>query len=99
MKSILQAKNGRCFLCMELDYDYDIKETEEHHVIYGRANRRLSEQYGLKIYLCHRHHRIGPEAVHNNPKNRLYTCECAQAVFQKRYPDLDFVKIFGKNYL
>ena len=29
---------------------------EEHHIFAGTANRRISEKYGLKVWLCHRHH-------------------------------------------
>lgn len=52
-KSIMQDKeDGQCYLCRILHGDYSIKPVrEEHHVIGGTANRRLSEKYGLKVYL------------------------------------------------
>ena len=60
--------------------------------------KRLSEKYGIKVYLCHEHHTGGKEAVHVNYE----TCRRLQAegqqAFERAYPDKDFLKIFGKNY-
>lgn len=51
MRSILHSKqDGTCYLCMLLHDDHGRKQTQEHHVFYGTANRRLSEKYGLKVY-------------------------------------------------
>ena len=98
MKSIMQQKDGSCYLCMKLNCDYGDKVTEEHHAIFGTAQRQLSEDYGLKVYLCLKHHTLGPEAVHNNYKNaRLLQAE-AQEAFEKHFPEKDFRAIFGKNY-
>ena len=103
MKSILQAKKeGMCWLCMKLHGDYRRRTgLEEHHVIYGNGNRKLSEKYGLKIYLCHPHHNdeASPESVHFNREIREMTCRFAQRAFNENYPELDFREIFGKNYL
>ena len=99
MKSIMQQKDGRCYLCQMLHGDYSIKhDLEEHHVIYGTAQRKLSERFGLKIYCCAYHHLIGSEAVHNNPEISAMLKDKAQRAFEKRWPELDFRSIFGKNY-
>ena len=69
MKSILHNKqDGTCYLCMLLHDDHGRKQTQEHHVFYGTANRKISEKYGLKAYLCLEHHTYdgGSEAVHRN---------------------------------
>lgn len=43
--------DGYCYLCARLYGIYDRQENlQEHHVIFGRANRKLSEKYGLKVY-------------------------------------------------
>ena len=99
MKSIMQQDDGTCYLCMKLNCDYGPKlYTEEHHAIFGTAQKTLSEKYGLKVYLCLQHHREGPQAVHNNYKNaRLIQAE-AQEAFEKHFPELNFRDIFGKNY-
>lgn len=100
MKSIMQDKQERtCYLCMMLHSDFSVKQTQEHHVIFGTANRKLSEKYGLKVYLCLEHHEEGREAVHRNAVNALILKKEAQKAFEKRWPELDFRKIFGKNFL
>lgn len=103
MKSIMHNKSDRtCYLCMMLHDDYSEKIVrEEHHVPFGRGIRPLSEKYGLKVYLCLLHHRHdgGEEAVHKNPDIRRMLDKKAQLKFEEMYPDKDFRKIFGKNYL
>lgn len=100
MKSIMQDKQeGTCYLCMVLHSDFSWKRTQEHHAIFGHANRKLSEKYGLKVYLCLEHHEEGKEAVHKNAENALLVKKAAQKAFEKKWPELDFMKIFGKNYL
>lgn len=99
MKSIMQDKQAHtCYLCMMLHSDFTEKQTQEHHVIFGTANRKLSEKYGLKVYLCLEHHETGREAVHRNAETALLVKKAAQRAFEKRWPDLDFRKIFGKNF-
>ena len=98
MKSIMQEKDGRCYLCMLLHNDYSAKPVQEHHVIFGRANRKLSEKYGLKVYLCIWHHTEGPEAVHKSAEIAKILKVLAQRTFRKVFPELDWLSIFGKNY-
>lgn len=101
MKSIMHdKKDGTCYLCMKLHGDYSRKSVlQEHHVMGGTANRKKSEKYGLKVYLCPPHHLNGlsPEAVHENIKIRRYVEAAAQEAFEEHYPDKDFQKVFGKN--
>lgn len=80
---------------------YSPTPLQEHHVVFGSANRKLSEKYGLKVYLCLNHHLAsgGPDAVHRSKKTREYLCKEAQKIFEKKYPTLSFLEIFGKNYL
>lgn len=102
MRSIMHNKqDGTCYLCMMLSGDYGTKITQEHHVVFGTSNRRLSERYGLKVYLCMKHHGHdgGPDAVHRNKDIRRMLDKEAQKAFESRYPDEDFRMIFGKNYL
>lgn len=99
MKSIMHAKDGTCYLCMKLHQDFSVKPyVEEHHCIYGSARRKLSEKYGLKVYLCKEHHTTGCNAAHSNPEISEMLKVAAQNAFEKRYPDLDFLEVFGKNY-
>ena len=69
-RSIMQDRK-ECYLCRKKIEDEGITgrpkdvPLEEHHVMHGTANRRLSEHYGLKVWLCAEHHRTGKKAVHN----------------------------------
>lgn len=100
MKSIMQTKDGTCYLCKKLHDDYSVKPViHEHHAIYGRAQRKLSEKFGLKTYLCVEHHLTGPEAVHTNPEISEMVKRDAQLVFTRHYTNFNWMEIFGKNYL
>lgn len=65
------------------------------------SGRKLSEKYGLKVYLCVRHHLAdgGPDAVHRSKESRELLCKEAQRCFERNYPNLSFLEIFGKNWL
>ena len=92
MKSIMQTDKEECFLCGG-------RASEEHHCIYGTANRKLSEKYGLKVYLCPDCHRTGNIAVHKNYFMDLKLKQMAQKKFEERYGHNKFMEVFKKNYL
>lgn len=96
-KSIMQSDNSYCYLCKKLRGDDFPKVTEEHHVFNG-PRKRLSTKYGLTVRLCIPHHRLGTEAVHLNAKMMHFLKSEGQKAFEKKYPDKDFMEIFGKNY-
>lgn len=99
-KSIMQQYDGRCYLCETLEGDCREKPTEVHHVLYGTANHKLADKYGLMVRLCDRHHRNGPESIHGgNRDNDLFLKKRAQMAFEAKYPELDFRAIFGKSYV
>lgn len=99
MKSIMHDKHdGTCYLCMLLNHDYDRRTgLQEHHVEFGGKNRKLSEKYGLKVYLCLEHHTAGPAAVHNNAENSRVLQKKAQEAFEKVHSHEEWMKIFGTN--
>ena len=88
--SILQ-KEKRCYLTGTTE------KLERHHVFFG-PNRRNSAKYGLWVYLRHDLHNEPPYGVHFNRDLNLALQEKAQRKFEETYPDLDFMKIFGRNY-
>ncbi len=92
MKSIIQ-KEKRCYLC---GTTYNL---HEHHCIHGSGNRKNSEKYGLKIWLCAAHHNMSNYGVHNDAKLDLEIKQMAQKEFEKTHTREEFMKIFGKNYL
>lgn len=89
-KSIMQT-NKECYVCKTT------RNLEEHHIFAG-AYRKKSEHYGLKVWLCHEHH-TGRSGVHSGNKwlaERLKSH--AQAIFEQTHPELNFRKIFGRNW-
>jgi hypothetical protein len=72
---------------------------EKHHVFYGTGNRRISDEYGMCVFLCMDHHRGSREGVHMNRHNDLKLKQWAQSKFSELHPDKDFIKTFGRNYL
>lgn len=91
MKSILQSEK-ECFVC------HTTYGLEEHHVIGGTANRKQSEKYGLKVWLCHEHHR-GNSGVHFNKELDLKIKKIAQSTFECEHTREEFRAIFGKSWL
>lgn len=61
--------------------------------------RNLSEEHGMKAYLCLECHREGPEAVHRCRETDLYLKRTAQEEFEKQNTRQQFIKIFGKKLL
>lgn len=98
-KSILPTEKNVCYLCMRLYGDGSRQYTEEHHILYGSGKRAISEAEGLKVDLCPRHHKEGPEAVHNNREMRRMLCRIAQEEFEKTHTREEWMELSGKNYL
>lgn len=71
---------------------------EKHH-IFGGANRKLSEKYGLWVWLTHDEHNEPPHGVHHNIQAMRELQKQGQLAFMAAYPDKDFQAIFGRNYL
>lgn len=97
-KSIIQDKK-ECFLCRYLYGTENTNNLCSHHIFFGTANRRLSEQYGLKAWLCIYHHTEGIGAVHKNRDYDMILKKIAQKKFEETHTREEFVQIFGKSYL
>jgi len=98
-KSILQKNKDVCFLCGEMA---GADPLDKHHVFYGSGKRKLSEKYGLTVYLHHHEcHIFGKESVHQSRQKDLVVKKAAQrrAMAEHNWTKEEFVKIFGKNYL
>lgn len=116
-ESILHDLNKKqCYLCMTIDDDPSVKTgTEVHHIFEGWANRKLSEEHGLKVRLCQRHHRgdqFGSKfAVHRPDLNDYadFLHKEGQAAWMKKrmketfctkqQAEKMFREIFGKSYI
>lgn len=95
MKSIIQKDRDYCYLC---GMNSNLEPLDEHHV-YAGGNRKLSEKYGLKVYLhhwkCHLNgvHRDGDMA------DKLKADVQEQAMKYYGWTVDDFIEIFGRNYI
>lgn len=92
--SIIQTEK-KCLFCG------GVRWLECHHIFGGNPNRKLSEKYGLKVWLCHSHHNEPPNGVHFNAEIRKRLQAKAQKIAMRHYEWTieEFIKIFGKNYL
>ena len=95
-KSIIQADREHCFICGGNGGYWGL---DEHHVFGGFANRKLSEKYGLKVYICH--DKCHLNGVHKDEKLNQTLKAAVQKIAMLHYgwTEDQFIKIFGKNYL
>lgn len=91
-KSIIQQGDPRCFFCGRQI------GLEQHHVMAGTANRKLSEKYGLWVWLCQEHHTGKDGAQYNREKNQGLK-RLAQIAFEARHSHDEWMETFRKNYL
>lgn len=95
MQSIIQRERA-CFLC---GAQYPL---ECHHCMHGSANRRLADEDGLTVYLCHRCHR-GTYGVHGREGHDLDLT--LKKIAETRWIQMtgktkeDFIRRYGRNYL
>lgn len=97
-QSILQKKDGRCFLCMILYQNYiQYPEVDKHHAFRGK-NRQICEEEGLTVYLCRRHHTAGKEAVHNNKEMDELVKNYARAAWLQNHTTEEFYQRFEIDF-
>lgn len=92
--SILQDFNDKKCLVCETTNNLHI-----HEVFFGTADRKKSIKYGCCVCLCAKHHNMSNDGVHFNKKLDTQLKQLMQRRFTEVYPNLDFLKIFGRNYL
>lgn len=93
MESVLQEVK-ECYVCQTTSNLHD------HHVLFGTSNRKKSEKYGLKVWLCAYHHNMSNEGVHFNQVLDRALKMKAQKHFEKHIGTReDFIREFGKSYL
>ncbi len=90
--SKLQEDTERCFICGSL------RMLEWHH-IFGAANKKDSEKYGLMARLCHNCHNEPPHGVHHNGELMKSLRRHGQIVFEETHSREEFMEIFGRNYI
>lgn len=93
MKSMLQHQK-ECFVCG------NTMNLHSHHIFFGTSNRKQSEKYGLKVWLCATHHNMSVEGVHFNKRLDLKLKTMAQTYYEEHIGTREeFRKEFGKSYL
>lgn len=90
-KSIITDNWDECFVCSAPH------NLQEHHVMFGTANRKNSEKYGLTIPLCINCH-TGSQGAHNNRELDRCLKVQAQIEFEAKYSYDAWMRIFQKNY-
>lgn len=91
MESIMQSEK-RCYLC-------DRKTNlERHHVMSGTANRKLSEKYGLWVWLCRDCH-TGSQGAQYDPVKNFELRADAQRAFEEIHGHELWFNTFYKNYI
>ena len=93
MNSIV-SNEKKCLVC-GMTY-----RLEKHHVFYGFANRRKSDQDGAWVWLCHAHHTGFKYAVHTNQLLDDRIKQITERRWIKRYgTEEDFMRRFGRTWL
>jgi len=93
MNTVLQSEKV-CYVC---GTTYNL---HSHHVLFGTSNRKKSEKYGLKVWLCAYHHNMSNDGVHFNKALDLRLKTTAQEYFEEHYGDREaFIREFGRSYL
>ena len=92
MESVIQSEK-ECFICKTT------RNLHCHHLYGGNPNRRISEKYGMKIFLCQEHH-TGKNGVHFNRELDLKIKRIGQEVYENKFGSReDFMRLFGRSYL
>lgn len=73
--------------------------TVRHHVFFGTANRRISEQEGMVAWLCPACHTDGALAVHRCRMTDLRLKRRYQEIFEQTHTREEFRAKFGRSYL
>ena len=103
-KSIIQTQK-ECYICRYLaaqqGYYGELPSAglHKHHIMFGIANRKKSEHFGLWVYLCVPHHEYGPDAVHSNRDVRIFLCQIGQQVFEQKYSHEKYMQEFGRDWM
>jgi hypothetical protein len=92
MQSVIQDEK-ECYVCKTT------LNLHDHHIFFGTANRKQSEKYGMKVWLCQEHH-TGSTGVHFNKPLDLHLKKLAQEHFEGKIGTRECCRrVFGKSYL
>jgi len=101
-KSVITDCEGMCLICNST------QNIHIHHCIEGTAGRRKSEDYGLTIPLCAKHHNMSNNSVHLNSEMNVMSHIIGQLAFEREMSFRGYAKDecrarfrteFGKSYI
>lgn len=103
-KSIIKGNHeNQCHCCGRY-----VAKPHKHH-IFGAANRKWSEKYGLWVFLCPECHNMSAHCVHRDKELMGVYHRLGQETFETKFmhdkmatPEearTEFMRIFGRNYL
>ena len=79
-----------CFICGSW------QNLEEHHLLHGSGRRKLADEDGLTLFLCHYCHK----ELHDHGKHDLDLQIYAQRYYEANISTRDeFMKRYGKSYI
>ena len=90
-QSIIAKPDNLCYFCARYG------NLEKHHCIHGTANRKLADEDGLFVWLCHNcHMRLHDQGIGDKGLQIV-----AEKAWMQRYgkTEEDFIKRYGKNYI
>lgn len=102
MKSVITDYEGMCIICNSMN------NIHTHHCIEGTSGRRKSEDYGLKMPLCAKHHNMSDMSVHLNTEMNVMSHIIGQLAFEREMSFQGFARDecrarfmaeFGKSYI
>ncbi len=93
MQSIMQDKK-ECYLTCRTD------NLHKHHIFFGTANRKVSEDNGFWIWLTGEwHNQDSRKDIHSNMQLDLRVRMQCQRKYEETHSRQEFRKLIGKNYL
>lgn len=75
-KSILNSQKGICYLCARLNGDYSVKQTEEHHILFGAGQRAIDTVKILSVATLHDEFGFGTQRCDRFIKRFNKKAEC-----------------------
>ena len=90
-QSIIAKPDNLCYFCARYG------NLEKHHCLHGTANRRLADEDGLFVWLCHNcHMRLHDQGIGDKGLQIV-----AEKSWMQHYgkTEEDFIKRYGKNYI
>lgn len=94
---LFNKRSDGCWVCQN-------PNVEEHHVFFGTGRRKISDDEGCVIYLCHLHHQDPRFGIHFDKRFDLSIKQQCQRLWEARegideQDHKTFIARFYRNYL